>query len=296
MEGNPGGTRSVWLAPVERIFRDRHEGDLFTGPVPFSQELEAGLILRSPTMTDQQLIDDWFQAFEKYVAQPEIESAKEADLLLRSDGEHAQFLEKVISFVLALSLHSRTPLAARALQFHLGDDGNVANRSGFEPITTIRLPSWDEAESMTGAELRTVMETYPHVARVRNSSGGMARSLGAYRAAITRSGLVDPVSILACASLEALVASDTSAVVIRRVTRYASSDSADEKLEWLYKHRHWFAHGATIPEMKEPEVRWRTLDEGLAVVKDILRTAYADEELRKAAASGVKAVKRYLGK
>jgi hypothetical protein len=142
-----------------------------------------------------------------------------------------------------------------------------------------------------------VAETYSQVARIRKSPDlGLARSVGAYRAAMSKSGFSDAVSILACASLESLVASYKSDVVIRRVARYVPTDSAAQKLERLYLLRQWFAHGATIRAMTERDVRDRTLADGLDVVKEILRTAYADERLMKAARSGVEAVWTYLGR
>jgi hypothetical protein len=289
--------RTAWLAPIEGVFRDLRE-DLFALP-DFSYELEPGVIWRSKTKSDQRLIDDWFRFYQEYVAKDEIESARSADSALRSDTEHDNFPEKVTALILALSLHTRTPLAGWALHFDLNHDGEVTGQSGNPPSSrTLRLRGWNEAQPITRSVLLAVTRTYADVARIRALPDlGVGRSLGAYRGAISRGGFVDVVPILACASLEALVASDKSAVVIRRVIpRYASADPAEETLKSLYKLRHWFAHGATIPEMREADVRLRVLDDGLTVIKEILRAAYADQALVKAGESGVKAVRAYLDK
>lgn len=286
----------MWLAPVEGVFRDLREGNPFDPPTDFARELEPGVTLRSLTESDERLIDDWFQFFERYVAEPEVESARAADLVLRSDMEPDGFPEKVTAFVLSLSLHTRTALTARALHFDLDDAGEVDRRLGHAPESTFRLRNWQEAQPMLRVELGAVAETYPHLARIRRSPHlGQARSLGAYRAAVSRAGFVDAVPILACASLEALAATARSSKVIHRlVPRYVSEDSATQTLESFYRLRHWFAHGATIPEMRDAEVRLRLLDEGLAVVKEILLRAYSDHDLLKASESGVKAVRTYL--
>jgi hypothetical protein len=146
-----------------------------------------------------------------------------------------------------------------------------------------------------GGDAAAVAATYSHVRRIRRGDTGMARSFGAYRAAISSIGFADAIPVLACGSLEALTASDNRATVIQcLVPRYASEDVA-ATLERLYLLRRWFAHGADVPTMKEPEIRMRTLDQGLALVKQILRTAYADEALHKAALTGIRTVHRYLG-
>jgi hypothetical protein len=294
-ETEGGSARSIWLAPVEGVFGRLREAGLSRRQADFSLDLEPGIALRSPTDSDAQLLDDWFRTFEKYITEPEIESAKAADLVIHSDTEQRNFPEKVTAFVLALSLHTRSPLTARALHFDLNGEGNVDTRQGHEVNMIRRMPNWDAEQVMERSELHGVAQTYPHVVRARESQHSMARSLGAYRAAVS-AAFLDTVPILACASLEALVAADKSGVVIRRVVRrYAPEDDlAEEKLNSLYKLRHWFAHGATIPEMRESDVRDRVLDDGLATVKEILRAAYADDDLAKAADSGIKAVRACL--
>jgi hypothetical protein len=62
----------------------------------------------------------------------------------------------------------------------------------------------------------------------------------------------------------------------------------------LYKLRHWFAHGAIIPEMKEPSARVQTLDDGFAAAKEVLRAACSDDGLLEAAPKGARSVERYL--
>jgi hypothetical protein len=71
---------------------------------------------------------NWFQPYKGYITEPEIELMKAADLVLHSNQEDGAFPEKVTAFILALSLHTRTALMARAI--HLLLDANGKRDSG----------------------------------------------------------------------------------------------------------------------------------------------------------------------
>jgi hypothetical protein len=246
---------------------------------------------------------DWYDFFGEFHADRESDSLVGADLLLSPDKP--SLLEELESvggaldaFLISLSLHTRTPLTWQLMRFEIEEsaEGALIPHSGARLGRGVQLRSWRLAQPITRTTIAAVVETYPSVRQVRGDplDNGLARSLGAYRAATSSQTFIDAVAILACASLDALTVTHRSEDVIARVVpRYVPEDVRPH-LEALYLLRHWFAHGAKVPEMKDPEVRFRTLDQGLQAVKDALRAAFADPELLAAARSGVKAVKAHL--
>ena len=299
--------RGIWLAPIDRVFHDTKEkygGDPFGPPQPFSIPLQPGIDWRSATDGDKASMEDWYKFYGAFHAENEVESLAASESVvspnepsaLKDFGDAHNILP---SFVIALSLHTRVPLAAQLLRFEIKEtpEGKLLPDSGNWAIQTVRLPGWQEAASLSLATMQAIAATYSNVKDIRDNNpedNGMARSIGAYRAATSVHTFIDAIPILACASLEALTATfNKDRVTARVIPRYAP-EKERPRLKRLYQLRQWFAHGADIKAMRKPEVRLRTLDEGLAVVKSVLQAALADSDLTTAAAKGTGAVQAFL--
>jgi hypothetical protein len=94
--------------------------------------------------------------------------------------------------------------------------------------------------------------------------------------------------------LEALSGSQKEAHVIRRVQGFAQSPDAEYKLKRLYLNRHWFVHGIDVPAMGDIAARDESLDEGIVVTKEIVRSALMDDTFFEAAFGKARAVAKYL--
>jgi hypothetical protein len=175
-------------------------------------------------------------------------------------------------------------------------EGRLLAHSGGREAETIHLPGWPLQQQLGRSQLEEMPPVYAAVWKVFEQpvDHGMRRCLGAYRAAIASKGFVDAVPILACSALEALSATHKSSKVIDRLARYSSSGDAAARLEHLYRVRHWFAHGADIPEMRDEQVRMDVTQDGLRLVKEIILSALQDKNLFDAGKAGPKAVKAHL--
>lgn len=296
--------RGIWLAPIKGVFFSPFER--WANPFEedtFECQVEPGVQWRSTTDVDRALMTDWFDFFKDNHSRHESESTTSADTVLRSVEPglieaQEDIQSRLIAFTLALSLQTRTPLAARLLRFELEEtaEQRFLPHSGYPPTETVRLAGWPLQQQLGRSQLEAVPESYAAVWRIFQQpiEHGVRRCLGGYRGAVASLGFLDAIPILACASLEALSATHKSGKVIERVARYSSAEDATSRLESLYRLRQWFAHGADIPEMREPGVRITVVEDGLSLVKEIILAAVKDSELFDAASSGVKAVKNYL--
>ena len=292
----------IWRAPLRGVFQDQREGDPFN-VTTFSRQLEAGVVWRSTDEDDREMMSDYFDFYAEGHAAAEADAMIYSASVLSSEepGLGSNFGPGLglDTFINALSLHTAAPLSIQLLRFEIetSDEVRIFPNSGTRLFRTVHLPSWGAApfqQPIGTTTIDAVADSYPRVKLVLEQSEdhGLRRSLGAYRAAISDHTFIHAIPVLLCASLEALAASYKEASVLSRIARYAPEES--KTLESLYKLRHWFAHGATIPEMKDPAVRIETLDKGIALVKEILVRAYADTDLFEAAAQGAPAVKGYL--
>jgi hypothetical protein len=287
------------------VFLDSREkfSDMFGPPEPFSLALEPGVYWRTATDDDRASLADWHEFFREFHSQSESESMTTADSVLSPDRpsvlEEMGGVPAVIdAFMIALTLHTSAPLAAQLSRFEIEEtpQEKLIPNSGNRAVQTVRLPGWAEAQPITRATIGAVVTTYSDAKRVRDQpiDNGMTRSLGAYRAATSAHVFIDAIPILACASLEALTTTYKAEKVMARIVPRYVPEEARKPLEAFYRLRQWFAHGADIPEMREQEVRFRTLSEGLLAVKSVLRAAIADPDLFTAAGAGVKAVREFL--
>jgi hypothetical protein len=297
--------RGTWLVPISGVFFDAREKypNPFGPPQPFSNELEAGVLWRSATEDDRNRMIEWHEFFREFHAESESELIAGADSVLspaRSSllEQQSDVPARLDAFIIALSLYMRVPLVAQFLRFEIEEspDERLLPHSGNTAVKTVNLPGWDGGQPITHSTI-SAAGTYPDVKRIRDQplDNGLARSIGAYRAATSSHVFIDAIPILACAALEALTGTQRSGRVIDRIIpRYASFEHAGRRLDALYRLRNWFAHGADIPDMRDPRVRVSTLDEGLEAVKEILRAAMADLELLAAAEKGTSFVSDYL--
>lgn len=296
--------KGIWLAPIKGVFYSPFEkwADPFEEDA-FECEVEPGVSWHSTNDGDRELMADWFDFFKENHSKAESESTVSADTVLRSVGTgfldaQADVPSRIIAFTLALSLRTSSPLSSQLLRFEVEEtpEGQLLPHSGHVPTKTMQLPGWPLQQQLGRSELETIPPIYVAIWRVFQEpiEHGLRRCLGAYRAAVASVGFVDAVPILGCASLEALSATHKSGKVIQRVARYSSGENASQRLEAFYRLRQWFAHGADIPDMRDPVLRMRTVEDGLSLVKEIVLAALKDPELFAAASSGAKAVKNYL--
>ena len=299
--------RGIWIAPIKGVFQDVFErwADHFN-ETTFSIELEPGIVWRSTTSEDRSRLTDWFDFYQEFHAPDEAQSVIQgADSVLSPTEpgpleERGHAYARLVGFVTALSLHTAVPLNGRLLSFEIEEspEARVLPVGGFHPIETTRLRTWGNRlqEPLPLSRMEEVPPTFQAVMRALDQTIDHAflRTISAYRGAVSRQVFMDAIPILTCASLEALTGAYKEDAVIRRLVPRYVPDADRSHLEQLYRLRHWFAHGAAIPEMRDPTVRDQTLDKGLALTKEILRTALADEDLFNAATSGTRTLGRLL--
>jgi len=296
--------RGVWLAPVKGVFYSPFE----KWANPFEEDLfditlSPGIQWRSTTVDDRERITDWFDFYRDAFSKDQRERIIWADTVLRAF--EPDFIDqmvgihgRVIAFTLALSLKTSAPLASQVLRFEMEEsaEGRLLPHSGSREAETIHLPRWPLQQQLGRSQLDEMPPVYAAVWRVFEQpvDHGLRRCLGAYRFAIASKGFVDAVPILACSALEALSATHKSGKVIDRVARYSSSGDAAARLARLYRVRHWFVHGADIPEMRDEQARLNVIQDGLRLVKEIILSALQDKNLFDAGKAGPRAVMAYL--
>jgi hypothetical protein len=290
----------TWRVPVGGVFQDQGEGDPFTESM-FSRELEAGVVWRTTTKTDREIMSIFYDFYTESHAVVDADAMIWADTLLASEEPGVELAPGLSpdAFVNALSLHTEAPLRIQVLRFEveISDEERILPHLGHRLFRTVHLPSWGTQGFQQPIGMTTidaVRNTYPNIKRLLEQSeeNGLRRSLGAYRAGVAEAAYIHAIPVLLCASLEAIAVSYKESAVIQRLARYAPEASGT--LESLYKVRHWFAHGAPIPEMKDPIARIQTIGKGLAAVKEILIAAYADDELFEAAKQSGSSVTKFL--
>lgn len=297
--------RGVWLAPVKGVFYSPFE----RWANPFEEDLfdisvEPGIQWRSTTADDRERMTDWFDFYKDAFSKDQRDRMNSANTVLRAVepdfiDQMADIGGRVVAFTLALSLKTSAPLASQVLRFEMEESAErrLFPHSGNSVAETMHLPGWSLQQELGRSQLEDIPPVYLAVWRAFEQpvDHGMRRCLGAYRAAIASKGFVDAVPILACSALEALCATHKSGTVINRLARYSGSgDTTTTRLERLYRVRHWFAHGADIPEMRDQQVRIAVIEDGLRVVKQIILSALQDTRLFDAGRAGPRAVKAYL--
>lgn len=296
--------RGVWLAPVKGVFYSPSE----RWANPFEEDLfditlEPGIHWRSTTDDDRERMTDWCAFYRDAFSKHQRERMIGAGSVLRAlepnfIDQMAGAYGRVVAFTVALSLKTSAPLASQVLRFEMEESAErqLLPHSGNPEAETIHLPGWPLQQQLGRSELEEMPPVYAAVWRVFEQpiDHGMRRCLGAYRAAIASRGFIDAVPILACSALDALSATHKAREVIDRVARYASSGDAAARLQRLYLVRHWFAHGADVPEMRDEQARMDAIQDGLRLVKEIILSALQDETLFDAGKAGPKAIRAYL--
>jgi hypothetical protein len=155
----------LWLVPVQGVFRDFAE-ETFRPPKPFSIQLEPGLEWRSKTEADQRLIKDWYGSWGRYLGELTQQAAEGADSVLSASSQQSGTSEKVASFVVALSLHTRVQLVTQRLRFRFKDRDRPLHE-GHPPARTIRLRGWPEDEPIRETTRLAVANTFTLLRRVR---------------------------------------------------------------------------------------------------------------------------------
>jgi len=271
----------------------------------FERMLAPGCTWRRTSEADHESIRGWFEFFKEWhsdeaASRGEYEPTLLAtDVPVPEDEEHMREWGYLItSFVLAATLCTEhIALRYQTMRFTF-DDGKQFPRSGTNRFETLRLASWGApaAEEITPLLADAIVRLVPFVQRALRQpmEHRIARALTAYRVATSSIRFSDPLPAMLCASLEALTGSRKEGQVLRRIGAFVQSVDAQDRLRRLYLNRQWFAHGADVPAMREVSAREQSLDEGLTVVKEIMRNALVDDELFDAAFGKPRDVARYL--
>ena len=271
---------------------------------PFDRLLEQGTIWRRPTPDDREAIRRWFEVFKEYHSGEHVHRATWEHTVLISEGpvsfDQDTMIEwgaRITSLVLSTTLNTRqASIRHQALRFRM-DDGKEVPDSGDVRHETLRLGLWpaSHSEELSPELVEAVVGLYPYTRRVHRQDPNhrLKRAQLAYRMATSPTRFADPIPVLLCAALEALTGSTKEREVIALVQRYASTSDAADRLVQMYRCRHWFGHGIDFPDMQDPTLRMKSLDEGLLTVKEILRTAFMDDRLFELAGSA-RDVRRYL--
>jgi hypothetical protein len=297
----------IWRCPVRGIFLDIRDFDPRQEIAAMSHVLEDGVVWRRTTPTDQREVESWFEFFRDFHSKEDASrQAYAATMLVGQVPEEVstevwrRHSRQIQAFVVSATLMTRrASLQYQYLRFHAEPPHGVVAHSGGQENRTVILPGWPSPhqEALLRSQVDGIVRVFPFVTRVllQPRDHSFMRAVGAYRAAIGQTRYVDGIPVLLCACLEALTATSTSEKVVRRVaSNFVASSDGQQKLERLYLLRHWFAHGLEIAEMRDPEVRDRTLEEGLAVVKEVVRNALMDDAFFEAATVGLRAARAYL--
>jgi hypothetical protein len=271
----------------------------------FERTIGPGATWRRTTEADRELLAAWFDFYKDFHSAEDARRGEyeptvlATDEPIREDEEHMNDWGYLItSLVLAATLCTKH-IGLRYQSMHFAVDSDRQRpKAGTRRFETLRLASWGgpAAEEITPTLADAIVRLVPFVGRALRQpiDHRVARAVVAYRVATSSAHFADHIPVLLCASLEALTGSSKEGLVLRRVEGFVQSTDAHDKLKRLYLNRQWFAHGADVPAMREVTARDRALDDGLTIVKEVIRNALLDDEFFDAAFGKPRDVAKFL--